>query len=142
MKAHCNLLSNEGGGKKNRETENGNPEKMPELLICKEVESLTNIKKKTGDLKTNPFNLTKKEIAILDSLSKGHSYKMIAEDCSVATNTVREHIRNIYHKLNVHSSVEAVILALKKKLFCLFFLPFCSHDYAIDAAFSLQYLYS
>ena len=122
MKAHSNLSSNEGGRKKNRETENGKPEKIPEHLVGKEQKSLTNIKRKTGDLKTNPFNLTKKEIAILDSLSKGHSYKMIAEDCSIATNTVREHIRNIYHKLNVHSSIEAVLLALRKH----FFLPLFS----------------
>jgi len=76
--------------------------------------STTSTKKNNKDPGINEFNLTLKELAILASMAKGNSYKMIAYDCNIAINTVREHIRNIYQKLNVHSCMEAVLLALKK----------------------------
>ena len=69
----------------------------------------------SGD-SSNSFNLTKKEIAVLTSLAQGKSYKMVAEDCDITINTVREHIRNIYHKLNVHTTTEAVLLAVKHRI--------------------------
>ena len=64
----------------------------------------------------NIFNLTGKDISILSSLAKGKSYKMVAEDYGITINTVREHIRNIYHKMNVHSTTAAVLLAVKHGL--------------------------
>ena len=70
----------------------------------------------------NSFNLTIKEIAVLTSLAQGKSYKMVAEDCGITINTVREHIRNIYHKMNVHTTTEAVLLAIKNGLIQLSFL--------------------
>ena len=70
----------------------------------------------SGELSNNSFNLTRKEIAVLTSLAKGKSYKMVAEDCDITINTVREHIRNIYHKMNVHTTTEAVLLAIKNEL--------------------------
>jgi DNA-binding NarL/FixJ family response regulator len=67
----------------------------------------------SGDSSNKSFNLTKKEIAVLTSLAQGKSYKMVAAECGVSINTIREHIRNIYHKLNVHTTIEAVLLAVK-----------------------------
>lgn len=76
-----------------------------------------NSQKENEELSNNIFNLTGKEISVLSSLAKGNSYKMIAGDCDITVNTVREHIRNIYRKLKVHSMTEAVIVAMKHKLF-------------------------
>lgn len=64
----------------------------------------------------NPYQLTPKEKEVLTSLSKGNSYKLIADDVSISIDTVRSHIRNIYEKLHVHSQTEAVAKAINEKL--------------------------
>jgi DNA-binding NarL/FixJ family response regulator len=60
------------------------------------------------------INLSDREKEILASLSKGNSYKMIADSSSISIDTVRYHIRNIYKKMHVHSQSEAVATALRK----------------------------
>jgi len=62
------------------------------------------------------YNLTEREKQILGFLVKGYSYKLIANECDIAYNTVNNHIRNIYDKLYVNSATEAVSLAIKERL--------------------------
>ncbi len=62
------------------------------------------------------YNLTAKEKKVLQLLVDGKSYKMIAADLSVAVDTVKSHVTNIYAKLHVHSGTEAVALALRDKI--------------------------
>ncbi len=62
------------------------------------------------------YELTPKETAILKLLVAGNSYKMIAVELDVARETVKTHIRNIYEKLQVHSSTEAVSKALRERI--------------------------
>lgn len=64
----------------------------------------------------NPYQLTPKEKAVLTSLSKGNSYKMIAAEFGISLDTVRSHIRKIYEKLHVHSQTEAVSKAIHERL--------------------------
>ncbi len=61
-------------------------------------------------------NLSAKEIAILQFLVNGYSYKMIASELKISIDTVRFHIKKIYDKLHVHSATEAVSKAIKDKL--------------------------
>lgn len=63
-----------------------------------------------------PYQLTAREKEILASLSKGNSYKMMAEEFYITIDTVRAHIKKIYEKLQVHSQTEAVSKALKERL--------------------------
>ncbi|SDE79796.1 two component transcriptional regulator, LuxR family [Dyadobacter soli] len=65
---------------------------------------------------TKEYHLTEREKLILGLLVKGYSYKMIANECKIAFNTVNNHIRNIYDKLYVNSATEAVSLAIKERL--------------------------
>lgn len=65
--------------------------------------------------KENYF-LTEKEKEILQNLVHGRSYKMIAEEMNISTETVKTHMKNIYTKLHVKSNTEAVAKALKDKL--------------------------
>lgn len=67
----------------------------------------------------NDFNLSKREIEILELISKGDNYNQIAEKLFISPNTVRKHIENIYSKLHVHNKVEAIQVANKNKLFSL-----------------------
>lgn len=52
--------------------------------------------------------LTKREVEILEHLSKGLSYDQIADNLIISSGTVRKHIENIYRKLQVTNKVEAV----------------------------------
>ena len=48
-----------------------------------------------------------REQEVLHLLVSGHSYKMIADKCGIALETVRSHIKRIYETLQVHSATEA-----------------------------------
>ena len=52
--------------------------------------------------------LSDKEKDILSLLSKGLSYKLIANECELSYHTVNSHIKKIYEKLHVNSALEAV----------------------------------
>ncbi len=52
--------------------------------------------------------LTDKEQMVVQLLTDGLSYKMVADRMQVSMNTVRFHIRNIYDKLQVHSKAEVI----------------------------------
>jgi DNA-binding NarL/FixJ family response regulator len=62
------------------------------------------------------YNLSPREQDILQSLVKGYSYKLIADEHFISMDTVRSHIRHIYEKLHVNSKTEAVLKALKEKI--------------------------
>ena len=53
-------------------------------------------------------NLSGRENEVLQWLSKGFSYKEIAQELFISIETVRTHIRNIYDKLHVANKVEAL----------------------------------
>lgn len=68
------------------------------------------------DKKKEEYQLTSREMEALTSLTKGNSYKMIADDLNISIDTVRSHIRNIYSKLHVQSQGEAIGKALREGL--------------------------
>lgn len=64
----------------------------------------------------NRYNLTLREKEILESLSRGNSYKLIAAELAISIDTVRTHIKRIYEKLQVHSQTEAISKAINEKI--------------------------
>ena len=52
--------------------------------------------------------LTEREIEVLHLLAEGLSNKAIAERLIVAPSTIKQHLKNIYSKLDAHSRTEAV----------------------------------
>lgn len=60
--------------------------------------------------------LTSRETQVLQHLSRGKSYTMIADELYINKETVRTHIKNIYQKLNVHSKSAAIEKATKDRL--------------------------
>ncbi len=60
--------------------------------------------------------LTAREREVLDCLVDGLPYKQVAARLGISIETVRTHIRSVYSKLQVHSVVEAVTLALRNGL--------------------------
>jgi DNA-binding NarL/FixJ family response regulator len=61
-------------------------------------------------------SLTPQELAVLRLLADGYGYQSAAERLEISINTVRDHVRNIYEKLHVHSKSEAVGKALRRRL--------------------------
>ena len=62
------------------------------------------------------FDLTPREIEILEQLKAGLSYEKIGENLFISYGTVRKHIENVYRKLQVHNKVEAVQKAIRSNL--------------------------
>lgn len=62
------------------------------------------------------IQLTKREVDVLEQLSKGLSYTAIADNLILSTGTIRKHIENIYRKLQVHNKLEAVQKAQRNNL--------------------------
>jgi len=60
--------------------------------------------------------LTRREVEILALLVQGLNYKTAAEELFISPETVRNHIRNIYRKLQVRSRSEVVALAIRQGL--------------------------
>lgn len=65
---------------------------------------------------TKDYDLSDREISVLNLLADGCNYQEIAKTLFIAVDTVRHHIRNIYKKLHVHSQSEAVAKAIRKKI--------------------------
>ncbi|MDH5400054.1 MAG: response regulator transcription factor [Cyclobacteriaceae bacterium] len=60
--------------------------------------------------------LSARETQVLELLSKGKSYSMIAEELFITKETAKSHIKNIYSKLQVNSKSEAIAKATQDKL--------------------------
>jgi DNA-binding NarL/FixJ family response regulator len=58
--------------------------------------------------------LSQRENEVLQELAKGLLYKEIAEQLSISTSTVRQHIHKIYEKLHVQNRTEALNRAFGK----------------------------
>ena len=62
------------------------------------------------------ISLSKREVEVLEQLSKGLSYTAIADNLFLSPSTVRKHIENSYKKLQVHSKIEAVQKAIRHNI--------------------------
>ncbi|MCX7611359.1 MAG: response regulator transcription factor [Ignavibacterium sp.] len=72
-----------------------------------------NIDKKNTE---QDFNLSSREIEVLELLKKGYDYNKTAEQLFISPYTVRKHIENIYRKLQVHNKIEAVQKAIQNRI--------------------------
>ena len=68
------------------------------------------------EFKGDKPGLSEREKEVLNALSNGKSYQEIADFLFISIDTVRQHIRNIYSKLQVHSQSEAVARGIRKGL--------------------------
>lgn len=62
------------------------------------------------------FDLTRREVQILQLLVKGYSVKKIAEELFIAFDTARTHLKNIYRKLHVNCGKEAIAKVLADRI--------------------------
>jgi DNA-binding NarL/FixJ family response regulator len=60
--------------------------------------------------------LTVRELEVLKLVARGMSNKDVADELFISENTVKNHVRNILEKLHLHSRMEAVMYAVRKRL--------------------------
>ena len=61
-----------------------------------------------GDI---PNPMTDRELEVLGLLASGKTYKQVARALDLSQSTVRNHLHNVYHKLNVVDRAQAVIVS-------------------------------
>ena len=60
--------------------------------------------------------LTERELEVLRLVAQGLNNREIAKQLFISENTVKNHVRNILEKLQLHSRMEAVVYAVREKL--------------------------
>ena len=79
-----------------------------EVVVLKEIIA--------GGKALNKYDLSGREMDVLNLLAKGHSSKMIASELFISFETVRSHLKHIYHKLQVHCGKEAIAKVLRESI--------------------------
>jgi two-component system NarL family response regulator len=73
--------------------------------------------KRDGDRQQVPApRLTDRELEVLRLVARGLNNRDIAKQLFISENTVKNHVRNILEKLQLHSRMEAVVYAVREKL--------------------------
>jgi DNA-binding NarL/FixJ family response regulator len=60
--------------------------------------------------------LTARELDVLRALCTRANNEAIARNLGISQKTLRNHISNIYHKLNIHDRAQAVLIAVQEEL--------------------------
>ena len=80
------------------------------------TEFATMIRKSDDRQQVPTPRLTDREMEVLKLVAKGMNNRDIAKQLFISENTVKNHIRNILEKLQLHSRMEAVVYAVREKL--------------------------
>ena len=90
-----------------------------EIALYKEKNKETNLQKqiefKIKDL-TEKFNLTSREIDLINLLLNGNDTKTVSEKLFISTNTVKYHSKNLFEKLDIKSRAELSSFFIKTKI--------------------------
>ena len=71
---------------------------------------------KPDKAQTTALKLTERELEVLRLVARGLNNREVAKELFISENTVKNHVRNILEKLQLHSRMEAVMYAMKEKL--------------------------
>jgi DNA-binding NarL/FixJ family response regulator len=86
-------------------------------MASKLLSEFASMIKKTDERQQVPTpRLTDREMEVLKLVAKGLNNRDIAKQLFISENTVKNHIRNILEKLQLHSRMEAVVYAVREKL--------------------------
>jgi len=86
-------------------------------MASKLLTEFTSMSKKANDRQQVPTpRLTDREMDVLKLVAKGLGNRDVALQLNISENTVKNHIRNILEKLQLHSRMEAVVYAVREKL--------------------------
>lgn len=63
-----------------------------------------------------PPTLTPREVEVLEAVASGADNAAIADELDVSVSVVKNHVRNILEKLQLHTRTEAVLFAIRERL--------------------------
>jgi DNA-binding NarL/FixJ family response regulator len=87
-------------------------------MASKLLSEFASMVKKTDRRDQVPLpRLTERELQVLKLVARGLNNREIARQLFISENTVKNHVRNILEKLQLHSRLEAVFYAVREKLF-------------------------
>ena len=75
--------------------------------------SLTPAQPAPAPAQAHPHGLTDREVAVLQLLTAGHTYREIGQQLFISPKTVGVHVTNILRKLAVHDRVQAAAVAVR-----------------------------
>ncbi|HET8560601.1 MAG TPA: LuxR C-terminal-related transcriptional regulator, partial [Marmoricola sp.] len=84
---------------------------FPPVLMTRVLDVLLQARERREQAGSVLDTLSRRELEILACLAKGLTRAQIAERYVLSPHTVRTHINNLLHKLDVHSTLAAVSLA-------------------------------
>ena len=79
-------------------------------------EYMDRTKKVISSCKKEQVKLNKKQLAVLQLLANGMTDKAVAAEMGLSFDTIKYHKKNIFRKLNVNCTIEAVVKAIKLNL--------------------------
>jgi DNA-binding NarL/FixJ family response regulator len=86
-------------------------------MASKLLGEFSNLAKRAEERTSVPTpRLTERELEVLRLVAQGKSNREIAGDLYISENTVKNHVRNILEKLQLHTRMEAVMYAVREKL--------------------------
>jgi DNA-binding NarL/FixJ family response regulator len=84
-------------------------------MAAKLIDEFKEISRSDRDPGSAP-RLTDRELEVLRLVAKGLNNREVAKQLFISENTVKNHVRNILDKLQLHSRMEAVMYAVREKL--------------------------
>ncbi|MET3963019.1 DNA-binding NarL/FixJ family response regulator [Marmoricola sp. OAE513] len=84
-------------------------------MAAKLIDEFKEISRTDREVGTVP-RLTERELEVLRLVATGLNNREVAKQLFISENTVKNHVRNILDKLQLHSRMEAVMYAVREKL--------------------------
>ncbi len=88
---------------------------IPPRLAAQLIAEFGRLSRRAAAQPTGP-RLTERELEVLRLVARGAANKEIAKELFISENTVKNHVRNILEKLQLHSRVEAAMYAMRSNL--------------------------
>lgn len=86
---------------------------IPPKLMARVFREFNRLSSGPGD---ESHGLTKRELDVLKLVAQGYNNKSIAEKLYISEKTVKNHLTNIFQKLDVSDRTQAVLYAIKNKI--------------------------
>ena len=100
-----------------RAVADGQSQISPSMAAKLLTEFKSMIQQRTDDRRLLPApRLTDRELEVLKLVATGLNNRDIAKQLFISENTVKNHVRNILEKLQLHSRMEAVVYAMREKI--------------------------
>ncbi|WP_354625703.1 two-component system response regulator NarL [Psychromonas sp. MME2] len=85
-----------------------------EMVVTDKLSAYLNELDEEDNIRTKLAKLTKREVQILQEISKGLSNRDISENIHISEGTVKVHVKSLLKKLQIKSRVEAAVIYLQQ----------------------------